>query len=130
MKLFSATAVAGLAALLCAAAVGATTIVPPDDPGELALHSRAVFLARAGASSVEATAGYLSTVTELEVLRVVKGELAVSDRIRARVPGGVRDGIGSDRQKREEERTVMCARFGSRARFWCRTAAMTTSPRG
>ena len=80
--------------LLGAPFSGATTIIPAADPGELALDSQAVFLARAGGSTVQHRSGHLSTVTELEVLSVVKGALRAGDRVEIATPGGERDGIG------------------------------------
>jgi hypothetical protein len=73
---------------------GATTIVPAADPGELALDSHAVFLARAGASRVVGRENYLATVTELEVVSVIKGNLSSGEVIDSIVPGGVQDGVG------------------------------------
>ena len=73
---------------------GATTIIPAADPGELALDSQAVFLARAGASRVLGRPGYLATATELEVVRVIKGSLIPGDVIENIVPGGDMNGIG------------------------------------
>ena len=81
-------------ALLFSAVAGATTIIPAADPGELALDSQAVFLARAGASTVERRSGYLSTVTALEVLSVVKGNMESGDRVEVVAPGGEKNGSG------------------------------------
>ncbi len=81
-------------ALLASAVADATTIVPAADPGELALDSQAVFLARAGASTVVERSGYLATTTELEVVEVVKGPLEVGDVTTTITPGGARDGVG------------------------------------
>ena len=80
--------------LLVVAPAAATTIVPAADPGELALDSQAVFLARAGASRVVERPSYLATVTELEVVSVVKGSLSPGDVVESIVPGGVKDGVG------------------------------------
>ena len=73
---------------------GATTIIPASDPGELALDSHAVFLARAGESRVVARSNYVATAIELEVIRVVKGSMRPGEVIEAIVPGGSIDGIG------------------------------------
>ena len=81
-------------ALLFSAVAGATTIIPAADPGELALDSQAVFLARAGASTVERRSGYVSTVTSLEVLSVVKGNMESGDRVEVVAPGGEKNGSG------------------------------------
>jgi hypothetical protein len=81
-------------ALLAAAPASPTTIVPATDPGELALDSEAVFLARAGVSRVVGRPGYLATATELEVISVAKGSLSPGSVVESIVPGGVKDGIG------------------------------------
>jgi hypothetical protein len=81
-------------ALLAVVPAAATTIVPAADPGELALDSEAVFLARAGVSRVVARPGYLATTTELEVVSVAKGSMSPGSVIESIVPGGVKDGIG------------------------------------
>jgi hypothetical protein len=81
-------------ALLAAVPGAATTIVTATDPGELALDSEAVFLARAGVSRVVGRPGYLATATELEVVSVVKGSLSPGSVVESIVPGGAKDGIG------------------------------------
>jgi len=81
-------------ALLVVVPAWATTIVPAADPGELALDSGAVFLARAGAGRVVSRPSFLATETELEVLSVISGPLAVGETVRVAVPGGELDGIG------------------------------------
>ena len=83
----------GLALVLVVPAA-ATTIVPAADPGELALDSEAVFLARAGASRVVSRPSFLATETELVVLSVFSGPLAAGGHIRVEAPGGERDGVG------------------------------------
>ncbi len=83
-----------VATVLAATVAGATTIIPAADPGELAVESQGVFLARAGASRVVTRSAYLSTVTGFEVLSVVKGRLKPGDRVEVIVPGGVKDGVG------------------------------------
>ncbi len=87
-------AVIVFAVLGVALPAAATTIVPAADPGELAMDSGAVFLARAGASRVVKRPKFLSTVTEFEVLRVIKGEMAVGDSLQVSAPGGMLDGVG------------------------------------
>jgi len=72
----------------------ATTIVPAADPGELALDSEAVFLARAGAARLVSRPNFLLTETEFEVLTVVSGPLVAGESIRVSVPGGEIDGVG------------------------------------
>ena len=72
----------------------ATTIVPAADPGELALDSQAVFLARAGDIRALARSNYISTGTELEVIKVIKGSLRPGDVVESIVPGGFKDGVG------------------------------------
>lgn len=81
-------------ALLLAMPAAATTIVPAADPGELALDSEAVFLARAGAARVVSRPNFLMTETEFEVLTVVSGPLVADESIRVAVPGGEIDGVG------------------------------------
>ena len=83
-----------IAVLLLTAPAVATTIIPAADPGELALDSTAVFLARAGASRAVMRPSFISTETELEVLSVVKGPLTVGEMIFTTVPGGEKDGVG------------------------------------
>jgi len=83
-----------IAVLLLASPVVATTIIPAADPGELALDSTAVFLARAGSSRAVVRPGFISTETEFEVLSVVKGPLTVGEMVFTTVPGGVKDGVG------------------------------------
>jgi hypothetical protein len=75
--------------------VGATTIVPAADPGELALESQAVFLARAGESRVVKRPYFVATVTELEVLSVIKGPLSPGDMIDSISPGGSKGALVS-----------------------------------
>jgi hypothetical protein len=72
----------------------ATTVVPANDPGELAHHSSAVFVARAGASRVVEGSILLATATELEVVSVVKGPLSPGDVVESIVPGGAKEGRG------------------------------------
>ena len=74
--------------------VGATTVVPAADPGELAVDSEAVFFARAGASTAVARSSFLTTQTELVVLSVISGPLAAGQRVEMVVPGGEIDGGG------------------------------------
>ena len=80
--------------ILSAGFSGATTIVPAADPGELALDSHAVFLARAGESQVLFRSNYVATGTELEVVAVIKGSILPGDVIESVVPGGFKDGAG------------------------------------
>jgi len=79
---------------LGAGSAGATTIIPAADPGELALDSHAVFLARAGDNRVLQRSKYMATATELEVLSVIKGSIAPGELIESIVPGGFKDGVG------------------------------------
>jgi hypothetical protein len=80
-------AAALLPTCLLATLAGATTIIAPADPGALAVQSEGVFLARAGASSTIPRM-HVSTVTELTVLEVLKGRLAVGERVEVVAPGG------------------------------------------
>ncbi|MDX2436429.1 MAG: hypothetical protein QNL88_05185, partial [Acidobacteriota bacterium] len=81
-------------AVLVAAGAGATTIIPAANPGELAMDSQAVFLGRAGTSTIQNRSGYLTTVTELEVLSVVKGDMSPGDSVEVVAPGGESSGVG------------------------------------
>ena len=81
-------------ALLAVVPAAATTIVPAADPGELALDSEAVFLARAGLSRTVERPSFLATETELEVLSVVSGPLVAGEKVPVTVPGGEIDGVG------------------------------------
>ncbi len=83
----------GLALVLVEPAA-ATTIVPAADPGELALDSEAVFLARAGASRVVSRPSFLATETELVVMSTISGPLGVGDHARVEAPGGEKEGVG------------------------------------
>ena len=49
-----------IAALVASLPAAATTVIPAADPGELARDSGAVFLARAGASSVKTRPSFMS----------------------------------------------------------------------
>lgn len=79
-------------ALLVAAAVNATSIVPPENLGELARISEAVVLAQAGAPRVSQRGIQAFTLTTFRVLAVVSGELERGDRITVEAPGGELDG--------------------------------------
>ena len=81
-------------ALMVVVPAAATTIVPAADPGELALDSEAVFLARAGASRVVSRPSFLATETELVVLSAISGPLAAGYHVRVEAPGGESDGVG------------------------------------
>jgi PKD repeat protein len=76
------------AALLVAATASATSIVPPENLGELAHASDAVVLALAGGSSVTSAGPLLFTLTNFRVNEGVSGGLGQNDRITVRVPGG------------------------------------------
>jgi hypothetical protein len=80
--------------MLAASLVSATTVVPPPDPGRLALDSDAVLLVRAGASSFDQRGALLFTSTELEVIDRVRGLPRAGDQIELEVPGGTLDGFG------------------------------------
>ena len=86
--------VVALLLALCAGSAQATTIIPATDPGELAHHSHAVFLARAGESRVLSRPGYVVTVTELEVVVVLKGPMTPGEIVENVVPGGDMNGFG------------------------------------
>lgn len=94
MRRFSPWFIPLLVLTLWAGSAVATTIIPAADPGELALDSHAVFLARAGDSRVLQRSNYLATATELEVVSVIKGPVAPGEVIESIVPGGFKDGVG------------------------------------
>ncbi len=73
---------------LGAGSAGATTIIPPEDPGELAIHSEAVLELRAGLSHSENRGSLILTVTSAEVLDCLKGCSLVGNTIELEVPGG------------------------------------------
>ena len=87
-------------ALVLVVPVAATTIVPAADPGELALDSEAVFLARAGASRVVSRPSFLATETELVVMSTISGPLGVGDQFgRGRGVSGSRRGFTGCRRR-------------------------------
>jgi len=67
---------------------GATTIIPPEDPGELAYDSDAVVLMRAGSSYPEKLGTIIFTVTPAQVLDCLKGCAEIGPEIEMVVPGG------------------------------------------
>ena len=80
---------AALAAVTLAAAFAkATSIVPPENLGELARMSDAVVLAQAGSSSAVPAGPLLFTHTTFRVMEAVTGTLSTGDHIEVRVPGG------------------------------------------
>ena len=80
---------AALAAVTLAAAFAkATSIVPPENLGELARMSDAVVLAQAGSSSAVPAGPLLFTHTTFRVMEAVTGPLSTGDHIKVRVPGG------------------------------------------
>lgn len=82
------------AALLVAATASATSIIPPENLGELAQMSDTVALVRAGASTVTQHGPLLFTLTNFEVLMSVSGEFQRDKRLTVEAPGGERDGVG------------------------------------
>ncbi|TAM48535.1 MAG: PKD domain-containing protein [Acidobacteria bacterium] len=76
------------AAVLTAATASATSIVPPDNLGELARMADAVVLAQAGAPRVVRHGAVLYTRTSFRVVEAVSGPLAVSSRFSVEVLGG------------------------------------------
>jgi hypothetical protein len=83
-----------LAVLALAAPVGAATVAPPANLGELARMSRSVVLARAAESAPDESRGWLPhTATRFERLRNVAGE-ALPGTFVVSEPGGVRGGRG------------------------------------
>jgi PKD repeat protein len=76
------------AAVLAAAAVNATSIVPPADLGELARVSDAVVLAQAGAPHVVRHGAILYTRTAFRAIETVWGPLDKSSKFSVEVLGG------------------------------------------
>jgi hypothetical protein len=72
----------------------ATTVVPPDNPGELARHAELVVLARALGNQVTGTWPALSTQTGFEAIELLKGSVIAGQTFAVTVPGGERDGQG------------------------------------
>ncbi len=88
-RVFSALAVLALAGPL-----GAATVAPPANLGELARLSRSVVLARAAESAPDESRSWLPyTATRFERLRQVAGE-ALPETFVVSEPGGVRGGRG------------------------------------
>jgi hypothetical protein len=87
-----ALAVVGIA-FLAGSTVRATSIVPPQNLGEVAHTSNAVLLAQAGTSTVAQRGPLLFTLTTFRVLEVVAGELARGDQFTVEAPGGELNGI-------------------------------------
>ena len=82
-----------VAAVVSAATARATSIVPPENLGELARLSEAVVLAQAGSSRVSVRGSLLFTLTSFRILEPVSGPLEREDRITVEAPGGELEGI-------------------------------------
>ncbi len=78
--------------LLTTAALEATTIVPPADPGELAIQSDSVLMVRAGASFTEKRGSVFFTITPADVVDCLKGCGKAGKRVELEVPGGTLGG--------------------------------------
>jgi hypothetical protein len=83
----------GAAATFVAAVAHATSIVPPENLGELARSSEAVVLAIAGTSQTVQRGPLLFTVTGFRVRERVAGPLEARERITVEAPGGELDGL-------------------------------------
>jgi hypothetical protein len=93
-RLTARTLVSALVVLAPAARLGAATVAPPANLGELARQSGAVVLARAGQSSPDVErAGLPHTATRFERLIQVAGA-PVADTFLVSEPGGVRGELG------------------------------------
>jgi hypothetical protein len=79
---------------LAPAVVQGTSIVPPDNLGQLARSSAAVVLAMAGSSRVAQRGALLFTLTGFRALDVVSGALPRNARFTVEAPGGELDGSG------------------------------------
>jgi hypothetical protein len=89
-----ALGVASLAAVALASPLGAATVAPPANLGELARLSRSVVLARAaGSRPDESRSGLPSTITRFERLRHVAGEV-LPETFAVSEAGGIRGGRG------------------------------------
>jgi hypothetical protein len=82
------------AVLVGAAPAFATSIVPPENLGELARSSEAVVLAIAGTSQTVQRGPLLFTLTGFRVRERIAGSLEAHERIAVEAPGGELDGIG------------------------------------
>jgi hypothetical protein len=71
----------------------AHTLVPPADPGELALRSEGIFLARAGSSTVLHRGQLLFTITSFEVIEAITAQPGAGEIVEVVVPGGALDGF-------------------------------------
>jgi PKD repeat protein len=78
---------------LAAATATATSIIPPENLGELASMADAVVLAQAGFPRVSQRGALLFTLTSFRVLVPVAGMLEHNDRLTVQAPGGESDGI-------------------------------------
>ena len=76
------------AAALTAATASATSIVPPENLGELVRMADAVVLAQAGAPRVVRHGAVLYTRTTFRVVQVVSGPLTEASRVAVEVLGG------------------------------------------
>ena len=76
------------AAVLAAVTTSATSIVPPENLGELAREADAVVLALAGAPHVVRHGAVLYTRTAFRVVEALSGPLTVSSRFSVEVLGG------------------------------------------
>jgi PKD repeat protein len=79
---------------LAPAVAYATSIVPPENLGELARSSQAVVLAAAGTSRVSQRGALLFTLTTFRVLDVASGGLPRNARFTVEAPGGELGGVG------------------------------------
>jgi hypothetical protein len=90
----SSLVVGAAVAVLAAGSARATSIIPPENLGELARLSDAVVLAHAGDSKVVQRGALLFTETTFTVLRAVAGRLAAGAAVQVDAPGGALDGRG------------------------------------
>jgi hypothetical protein len=83
-----------LATVLFAGLASASSIVPPEHLGELAVRSDAIVLARAGQGVVSWRGQLLMTDTPFVVIEAVAGEVRTLTDLTVRTPGGELDGLG------------------------------------
>jgi hypothetical protein len=82
------TLIVAVAATVTGVVVQATSIVPPENFGELARMSHAVVLAQAGGATVVRRGAILYTRTEFSVIAAISGPLTAPSRLIVEVLGG------------------------------------------
>jgi PKD repeat protein len=88
VSLMRKTLIVAVAATVTGVVVQATSIVPPENFGELARMSHAVVLAQAGGATVVRRGAILYTRTEFSVIAAISGPLTAPSRFIVEVLGG------------------------------------------